>query len=53
MAQKVKINGKEYACSKEVAEHIKWLEIQVSVSKDIAKQASNKKASILLEALLQ
>jgi len=42
MVQKIKINGKEYSCSKEVAEHIKWLEIQVSVSKDIAKQASDK-----------
>lgn len=42
MAQKIKIDGKEYSCSKEVAEHIKWLEIQVSVSKEIAKQASDR-----------
>jgi len=42
MAQKIKIDGKEYSCSKEVAEHIKWLEIQVSVSKEIAKQTSDK-----------
>ena len=31
MASKVKIGGKEYSCSKEVAEHISWLEIQVKV----------------------
>ena len=42
MAQKIKIDGKEYTCSKEVADHINWLEIQVNVAKDIAKQASNK-----------
>ena len=42
IAQKIKINGKEYSCSKEVAEHIKWLEIKVEVSKSIAEQACDK-----------
>ena len=39
MAQKIKIDGKEYSCSKEVAEHIKWLEMQVNASKDMTQRA--------------
>jgi len=53
MAQKIKIDGKEYSCSKEVAEHIKWLEMQVSVSKDMTQKAKQQLEEFQKEVNIQ
>ena len=37
MAQKIKIGGKEYSCSKEVADHVNWLEMQVETAKEMVE----------------
>lgn len=48
MAQKVKIGGKEYSCSKEVANYINWLEIRLRVSEQIAQESLDKLSEIQL-----